>query len=352
MIGGSSGNKGVAETASVPESVDKLLWRRKTSGVATTEPVVSGGLLYFPGLDGRLEIIDANSGRRLARIGFKGPVTGVIVDDSGFIVATDQSERRLVYLQYSPLQRRRSIPIPISPVPPRRLSDGSLIMSSLAGEVSRHDSLGTLIWKIDAKGTITAPLILADSFVLIGAGHAMSAHRQSDGSPVWSHQTTGAVLAAPAVDDRVYIASTDSLLYAVNLATGGMDWFFAARGQLTVSPVTGPNHVYVASNDYRIYALDKTTGDTTWSYLTGGPLTTRPTLAGGLLYVGTQTGELLLIDAATGILTRSFKLDGFAATPPIIAHGRVYIADTKRQLYCFGNTSIETSNSAATAPSH
>jgi len=348
-LGGGARNKGVAGAHSIPVSVDGLLWRRKTGAVASSEPVVRGGLLYFPGLDGRLGIYDSRSGDRLARVSFKGPVTGVIFGDSGFTVATDQNERRLIFMTYNPLDRRHSIAIPTSGVSPRRIDDGSLIVAALNGEVSKYDSLGGLLWKIDVKGPVTAAPVVADSVVLIAAGHSVSARRASDGGQIWSHQASGAVLAAPAVDDRAYFGSTDSLLYAVNTATGTMGWFFAARGQITVSPVTGSDHVYLASNDYRVYSLDKATGDTVWSYDTGGPVTTRPTLAGDMLYVGTQTGELLILNAATGALVRSFKLDGLAATPPIIADGRVYIADTKRRLYCFGNSSVPTPGSAPDA---
>ena len=165
-----------------------------------------------------------------------------------------------------------------------------------------------------------------------------------DGTQIWSATVAlGAVLAAPAVDDRAYAGSTDSLVYAINLQTGDMEWFFAAQGQITVSPVAGPTTLYVASNDFHVYALKKAKGDTLWSYNTGAPVTTRPTLAGTRLYVGTQTGEVLILDASSGSLVKSFKLEGPAASAPIIADGRVYISDIKRRLYCFGSSAERSS---------
>jgi outer membrane protein assembly factor BamB len=336
VLGSSTRNTGAADPRSIPNQVDTLLWRHKTSGVASTEPIVRGGLLYYPGLDGRLEIYDARLGKRLARVGFKGPVTGVVFDDSGFVVATDQNERRLIFMSYTPLARRYSLSIPTSVVSPRRLDDGSFVVAALNGRVVRYDSLGNVLWTVEAKGPITAAPVVLDSVIFIAAGHFVSARHVGDGGQIWAHQASGAILSAPALGDRAYFGSTDSLLYAVNITTGVMEWFFAARGQIVVSPVLGPGRVYVASNDYRLYALDAATGDTIWSYDTGGPLTTRPTLAGGTLYVGTQKGELLVLDAGTGALKRSFSLDGPATTTPVVAGGCVYIADAKRRLYCFG----------------
>jgi outer membrane protein assembly factor BamB len=249
-------------------------------------------------------------------------------------------ERRLIYMTYNPFEKRRTFHIPVSSVPPCRLDDGSMIVAALDGVVSRYDSTGGEMWSIDTKTPITAAPVLADSLVLIASGRSMSAHRIRDGEQIWSHRASGAILAPAAVDDRAYFGSTDSLLYAVNLATGSMDWFFATQGQIVVSPVVGENRIYAASNDFRVYALNMESGDTIWSYNAGGPITTRPTLAGNILFIGTQTGELRLIDSNTGTLIRTFKLQGAAASPAIAADGRIFISDTKRRLYCFGNSRV------------
>ncbi len=335
-LGGNPANQGVSTDQRAPLVIDTLIWRRKVSAMAAAEPMVRDGFLYYGSADGHLEIHDAHSGARLARTDFKGPVTGILFDDSGFVVSTDQNERRIVWMRYNPFERRRDIRIPSSSVRPCRLDDGSMIVAEINGTLTRYDTLGNTLWTIETKAPITASPIRADSLILIPSGRNMVARRISDGSQVWSHQASGAILAAAALDDRAYFGSTDSLLYAVNLKTGSMEWFFATHGQIVVSPVIGRDRIYAGSNDYHVYALNMAKGDTIWSYDTGGPVTARPTLAGDILYVGTQLGELLLLNADTGALLKSFKLTDAAATPPIVANGRVYIADNNRRLHCFG----------------
>ena len=76
----------MAAPTAISGAIDTLLWRRKTRDVASTDPIVHGGMLYFPGLDGQLDIYDSRTGDRLARLHFKGPVTGLFFHDSTFAV--------------------------------------------------------------------------------------------------------------------------------------------------------------------------------------------------------------------------------------------------------------------------
>lgn len=339
LLGGNTANQGTAAGPTTTDAVDTLLWRRKVSAIASAEPMIRGGLLFYQCADGHLDIYDARTGARLARTDFKGPITGVLFDDSGFVISTDQNERRLIFMRYNPFERRREVRIPSSSVAPCRLDDGTLIVASINGVVARYDTLGNTLWTIDTKAPIAAAPVRADSLVLIASGRNMVARRIRDGSQVWSHQASGAILSPAALGDHAYFGSTDSLVYAINLTTGTMQWFFPTRGQIVVPPVIGTDRVYVASNDGRIYALGMATGDTLWTFDTGGPLTTRPTLIGRVLFVGTQTGQLVMLESDTGTQVRSFKLEGPATTAPIPAAGRVYIADNKRRLHCFGVSS-------------
>ena len=333
---GALDNRGLASDPGTLR-IDTLLWQCRTGGIASTEPIIQGGLLYFSGRDRRLEIIDAETGKRLVRERFQGPVTGALPSDTMFAFATDQNERKVFIYSYSPVREIAKFDIPISSAPPRRLADGSILIAGIHGELVRFGSGGDVIWSVNAAAPISSSPAITDSLILIAAGRTVSARRIADGSVVWSHLASGAVRAAPAVgDDIVYFGSTDSLLYAVTLGAGSMQWFFAGSGQILTSPTVGDERVYLASNDQKVYALDRKTGRQVWSYDTGAPANTEPTLAGDLLYVSTQLGKLLVLDAATGALNREFDLSAPAATAPIVANGRVYVADTRRQLYCFG----------------
>ncbi len=329
-------NHGVSRQPLVSDQVTRLLWRQKLSGVASTEPVVRGQRLYLATQTRRLEVRDPATGQCLSRLRFKGVVAGIIPTDSGLIFTIDQDQNRLVWLVGDPPSQAISVSIPVASTAPRSLPDGSVIIGSFNGQLSRYDSLGTRLWTVDCKGPIDATPSISDSLLYVSAGRLVSARRISDGQQVWSHRASGAVMAAPAIDDRAYFGSTDSLVYAVNLQTGSLAWFFAAGGQIVASPTVGSTRVFVPANDQRIYALAKQTGDTVWTHHTSAPLSREMTLASDLLLVGTLDRKLLLINAIDGTLVREFALEGACVAPPVVANNRVYVCDSKRWLYCFG----------------
>jgi len=342
-IRGASDNSGVAYTDG-PLRIDTLLWQYKTGGVATTEPIIAGGLLYYSSRDRRLEILNAATGKRLLRERYQGPVTGVLPGDTLFACTTDQNERHLFLYSYDPVDQLARIDIPISGCPPRRLSDGSILIAGMHGDLVCIGPDGEVKWSVKADGLVTSSVTVADSLFLVSAGRTVSARRVADGSVVWSHLSPGAVRAAPSVSDGMaFFGSTDSLVYAVTLNEGAMKWFFATRGQVMTSPTVGPDRVYLAANDQLVYALDRTTGRKVWSYNTGAPANTEPTLAGNTLIISTQKGKLLFLNAATGTLEQEFHLSAPASTAPVVANNRVYVADVRRQLYCFGSSREEMS---------
>ena len=50
---------------------------------------------------------------------------------------------------------------------------------------------------------------------------------------LWKFQTRGMIVGSPVTDGNLaYVGSTDSTLYAVNIATGKVRWQFAAGGAI------------------------------------------------------------------------------------------------------------------------
>jgi len=316
--------------------VERLLWRSKTGGEAAGEPTIRDGLLYFPGLNYRLEIFDAANGRRLFRARFNGPVSGALPSSTGFDVLTDQDEQRYFVYLFDPLRVESSFPTVACRAAPRRLDDSTILLAAWNGTVSCLDRSGKSIWSVETEGPIVSTPAVVDSIIYVASGRQVVALARRDGRRIWSHRASGAVVAAPAVDDRVYVGSADSIIYALGRESGSMDWFFAADGGVFTTPTIGPDRICFGANDGAIYALDKSTGRFLWRYDTGAIANLSTTLAGKTLLVGSRRGRLLVLNAADGSLISEHPLSAPAATPPVVAYGRVFIADAKRNLYCFG----------------
>lgn len=125
--------------------------------------------------------------------------------------------------------------------------------------------------------------------------------RVRDGERVWrfdpgttiTHEGFGdseprqpAVGAPPAVGDgRVYVAHGDGRLYALDAASGEVDWSFWAWNRLVAQPSVGDSAVYVGCEDSFVYALDPASGDRLWEFSTGRRVESAPAVVDGHLFV-------------------------------------------------------------------
>ena len=64
--------------------------------------------------------------------------------------------------------------------------------------------------------------------------------------------------------------------------------------------VAGGLVLFGSSSDTKVYALDLATGSVRWEFLTGGPVRFAPTIADGRAYVGSDDGNVYCLDLGTG----------------------------------------------------
>ncbi|MEW5700814.1 MAG: PQQ-binding-like beta-propeller repeat protein [Candidatus Zixiibacteriota bacterium] len=331
---GSADNRG-SVSGSIGEM--RLLWRTRTGGLAAGEPTVSGGVLYFPGLDRRLEIVSIADGRRLWRTRFRGPVTAAVARADGFDVLTDQDELRYLIFHRDPLRLAASFPVIACRAAPRLINDSLILLAAYNGSIACRTRGGDLVWETHTLGPILTAPALVDSVAYVASGRQVIALSTTDGTILWTHRSSGAIGAAPAVGNLVYVGSADSLVYALDRRNGAMAWFFAAGAGVFTTPAVGGDRLFFGANDGYIYALNESTGRLLWRYNTGAIANLPCTLVGNSVLVSSRNNRLLVLDAADGRLIGEHKLLAPATTPPIVAAGRVFVADTKRNLYCFGS---------------
>ena len=77
---------------------------------------------------------------------------------------------------------------------------------------------------------------------------------------LWTFKTAGPVKSSAAIaQNRVYIGSNDSNVYALNLADGQRIWAFRTGGAVESSPLFLADKVFVGSSDAFLYALEAAT---------------------------------------------------------------------------------------------
>ncbi|MEZ6098937.1 MAG: PQQ-binding-like beta-propeller repeat protein [Pirellulaceae bacterium] len=139
---------------------------------------------------------------------------------------------------------------------------------------------------------------------------------------------TGHGIAPATVTPSTISWPTDrGFLYASNLASFGMKFRLATTGPI-VSPSTyhAPGRLYVASIDGYVYAIDETDGDIVWRFSAGETIETSPMQIGDHVFVTTLRSGMFAIDANDG------------STKWWVAGVRQLLAVTASRVYCYDST--------------
>jgi outer membrane protein assembly factor BamB len=182
---------------------------------------------------------------------------------------------------------------------------------------------------------------VADGIVYIGSQNnsAEYAVNAATGVVEWSYTTGGMPenLPAPAVANGVlYFGSGDGYLYALTASTGALRWSYSTGWSWEAAPEVANGIVYADSMDNSVYALDASTGALKWSYTTGGPITSSPAVANGIVYADSMDGNLYALNATTGALDWSYAIGKFNVEQfgaPTVANGSVYVGSANAVVY-------------------
>jgi outer membrane protein assembly factor BamB len=153
----------------------------------------------------------------------------------------------------------------------------------------------------------------------------------------WFYSTNDWVWATPLpVEGRVYIASMDHALYAVDDQTGTEVWrFTVSQSALPAAPAFSGGVLYVGSLGGHIYAVDAQSGALKWDQTVVGGIWATPLVQEGVLYFGTLGGKVYALDAAEGTVIWDKSVEGETRGTPAYVNGTIYIGSETGQLHAF-----------------
>lgn len=174
----------------------------------------------------------------------------------------------------------------------------------------------------------------------------------------WKFHTNGQVFSSPVVvGDVVYVGSTDSNLYAINVDDGSVRWKFKSKGRVNSSPAVAAGVVYFESYDSNFYAVDAATGKEKWKFQTGGERRYAAThlhgaepaaqvvpdpfdfylsssvVADGTVYFGSGDSNVYALDAASGALRWKFHTGDVVHASPAFSDGTVFVGSWDSYFY-------------------
>jgi outer membrane protein assembly factor BamB len=222
--------------------------------------------------------------------------------------------------------------------PARRL----LFVGTDAGVLYAIGEDGTVRWKYAAGGAIRSePAIIAgDVYVSSDAG--FTARLDTHGKEVWRVKTdTVAAPRLPPADEktrwdrygsgivtdggRLFYASRDQSLYALDVKTGATLWKYAASDIMTATPALYRDLVLIADYAGKVQALGAADGKLRWTYDARLAVAGDLVVNGDQLLVGSRSYDLIALDAATGRERwKHYYWFSWIESPPVIRGGVIY----------------------------
>lgn len=218
-----------------------------------------------------------------------------------------------------------------------------LFVATEGGKLHALDARGKSLWVFDAAGRIRGRPTVIDQSVYVSsdAGHLWSLDKRT-GKQRWRADVdTGSPPRIPTNEEktrwdrygssvstdgqRLYFASRDKHLYALNIANGKEVWNIEAKDIMTATPAVYRDVVIFAAYDGSIAAVKRKDGKAVWKYDAKLPVAGDIAVSDGQVFAGSRTYDLIALDAATGNEEwKHYYWLSWIESPPVVRDGIVY----------------------------
>ncbi|MDO8680006.1 MAG: PQQ-binding-like beta-propeller repeat protein [Acidobacteriota bacterium] len=245
--------------------------------VATALTPATGGGLVFTTSDTTIEARDAQTGARIWSAALPGGAAAPLYWDTGWLLASTSSGDLAAFRAADgTLVWRQPLGAPLSTAPAPALdrlylplADGRLVAVALA--------TGETIWSQRVSGRITSLVGLDDQLVFGTTEKYVVSVDLLRGRERWKWRVGGDVAGLPAADDkRIYFASRDNVLRAVDRNSGNLRWKAMLSSRPASGPLSLPNAVMVPLGSSEIGAFEPTTGKPLTPIKAAGELGSQP----------------------------------------------------------------------------
>jgi outer membrane protein assembly factor BamB len=321
-------------------------------------PVLVNGVLYvLSDSDGHFAAIDAATGTILWSFLAVNPTDTPIVADGDIFFGNSYGQFEAASAATGKPLWYYSLPVSSNQVRnPALLANGDVYFGDSGGNVFALSTGGALLWKStlpEQDGWSGSSVAGGTLFVgTVGANHTGSLYalNVATGAVEWS-AALGGVASVPVVaNGMVYVGGENGEMAAFTAAGCGQStcspvWSYTTGAAILSSPAVANGVVYIGSEDHNLYAFNASgCGASTcaplWKTVTGGMIDSSPAVANGVVYVGSDDYSLYALPAAecgTATCTPlwSYKTGYQVWSSPFVANGVVYLGGSDGILYTF-----------------
>lgn len=315
-------------------------------------PYLDDGRLWVAGSNGKVQQLDAQSGRVLSSLDLKQPLVSGIAADAGMLfVGSDRGELLAVSAADGKLVWKQTLTSLLAEAP--QLADKVLIVRAADGRVSGFDSqTGRQVWTqwqtppaLTVRATTPQIRVEGSDVLLVGeAAGKISAYAAERGEPLWQATVATArgaselervtdVVSQPMFDGRRVCAVAYQGRVACYEARGGQQLWARDLGSSRGLYSDGKT-VFVTADDGVVWAYDADSGRNLWKQddLRYRNVTAPVKLGDNLLVIDGEGYAHLLSSLDGRIVGRSsLKVNG-TLSRPLLAGDVAYVLDAEGRL--------------------
>jgi outer membrane protein assembly factor BamB len=270
-----------------PPAPSMIAWTVTLPAAPAVSPIIAGDTVVVSYLPGIVAGLSREDGRELWRVDLT-PEQPLVADGSTVFVAAGEALHAI------------------------RLSDGSTAWHS-------------------PSGTLTAPPVVKEGWLLAATKGKLTARRAADGSEVWTVDSGVQREPAAISGDVLFISLAGGSLVARDLPTGRIRWERRLAGD-PAEPLVFGDDVFVGASDKAFYCVDAKSGEVEWPMRIGATIRGRAAADNERVYFVALDNLVRAVDRTDGAVRWHTPVPFRPVVGPIVAGGSVFIAGSSGEL--------------------
>ena len=310
------GPEGARGQAPAPFFPVQIGWTAELPAPAAARPAFDGEHAYVALRDGTLSAIRLRDGEAAWNV--KQPTALAPAAGGGTVVVVEGTTLVARAAATGAPAWSLDLGAAVSTAPLRRA--GWLIVALEGGDLVALESAGGReLWRRAVGGPVRVPPAFGGSqlFVPIDDGR-LAALDVLTGELLWEQALTGSPRRVLPLD-AVFVGTTGNYLYRLSLSSGRVDWRWRTGGDVVGAPVVDEEKIYFASLDNMLWALDRGSGAQRWRRVLSGRPRAVPGLLGRSVLVTGVSEELRSFDRETGEPSNTLTAPAELGAPPHVA---------------------------------
>jgi len=271
-------------------------WTRAIKAAPMFPPVIAANRVYVTTLPGLLTAYDLSGGDELWAA---DPIADqqIAVDDNHVYVAGGEAIHALSAQTGAAAWHTPTGTLTAPPV----AKDGWVIVTPSRRTLALRAADGTAVWSRDNALQRDRVTIAGDLLIVPLRTGIVQALDLKTGETRWETPVGGFPAEALVVGDRVYVGTTDKKFYCLKLASGTIDWPWKVGAEIRGSATADLERVYFAGLDNVVRAVDRIHGAQRWQRGVPFRPLMGPRIAAGAVLVAGPVPDLRILNARTGV---------------------------------------------------